>query len=169
VVAQAVSAIALALLAASGVSKVIEPDPTVGALRAMGLPGRSLTARFLGGAEIVAAAVGLASGGPWIVAAATLYLSFLVFTYLAIRRESPLQSCGCFGREDTPPTWIHVGFNGLALVALGYLSLVNRSPVPWQLPAPEVVSYLAFTVIGAYLAYLLLTRLPQTLQMARAR
>jgi hypothetical protein len=161
VLAQAVSAVALTLLAASGVSKLIDPDPTVGAMRAARIPSSRLIARTLAGVEIAAAALGLGWGGLWLVAALTLYLGFAVFTLVAVQHRLPIQSCGCFGRDDTPPTWGHVVFNGLSAMGLGYLIAVNRAPVPWYEPVGEIVLYSAFGIIGAYLAYLLLAQLPR--------
>jgi uncharacterized membrane protein YphA (DoxX/SURF4 family) len=169
VVAQAVSAVALVLLAASGVSKVFDPDPTRGAMQAARLPSSRLISRSLGIAEIVAGVAGLVLGGPWLAFAALLYLGFFVFTMAAVRKRLPIQSCGCFGREDTPPTVLHVVFNALSSAALGYVALLSEQAVPWTGPSVEVALYLAFSLVGAYLAYLLLEQLPRTLQMTTTR
>lgn len=162
VLAQAMSTVALTLLAASGIAKVVDPDPTVGAMRAARLPSNRLTARSLGVAEILAASVGLAWGGVWLVGALGLYVGFAVFTLVAVLRKIPVQSCGCFGREDTPPTWAHVVFNGLSAVSIGYLIAVNRAPVPWFESGGPILLYSVFGLIGAYLSYLLLAQLPRT-------
>jgi hypothetical protein len=164
VVAQAVSALSLVLLAASGVSKVLDPDPTRGALAAARLPSSRWIARGLGLSEVVAAAVGLALGGPWLALAALLYLGFSAFTLIAVSRRLPIQSCGCFGREDTPPTVLHVIFNGFAATALWYLVAVNGQSAPWSGSNTELALFFVFAVVGAYLAYLLLSQLPRTLQ-----
>lgn len=169
VLAQALSAVALTLLAASGIAKLVDPDPTVGAMTAAGLHSNRLTARSLGLAEILAAALGLAWGGVWLIAALGLYTGFAVFTLMAVQRRIPVQSCGCFGREDTPPTWAHVLFNCLSALALGYLIVVNRAPVPWSEPVGEILLYIAFSLSGAYLSYLLLAQLPRTLAAVGGR
>ncbi len=166
VLAQAVTAVALTLLAASGIAKLVDPDPTVGAMRAARLPSSRLIAHWLGGFEILAALVGLAWGGIWLVGALGLYIGFALFTLLAVQRKIPVQSCGCFGKEDTPPTWAHVVFNGLSAAAIGYLMVVNRAPVPWSEPVGRILLYSVFGLIGAYLAYLLLAQLPRTLAAA---
>ncbi len=158
--AQAVSTVALTLLAASGVAKLIDPDPTTGAMRGARLPSSRSTVRVLGVLEISAAVVGVAWGGAWLSLAVALYAGFTLFTFVAVRRSLPIQSCGCFGRDDTPPSWIHVVFNGLSTIALGYLMVVNGSPVPWSEPVAQVLLYSVFGLIGAYLSYLLLVRLP---------
>ena len=157
------SAISLLLLAASGVSKTLDPDPTTGAMRSAGLPGSRGVSRFLGMAEVAAAGAGIAVGGVWVGAAALLYLGFLVFTVAAVRRRLPIQSCGCFGREDTPPTMAHVVFNAVAAVMLSVTALMSESPVPWSEPPAELVLYLLFAMLGAFLAYLVMAQLPRTL------
>ena len=113
-VASAFSTIALLLLAASGVSKAIDPDPTRGALQAAGLPSSAPVARLLGIFEVLAAAAALTMGGWWVAPAALLYLGFTGFTLAAVRHQIPVQSCGCFGREDTPPAVVHVVYNAIA-------------------------------------------------------
>lgn len=169
VVAQAVSALSLVLLVASGVSKVIDPDPTKGALAAARLPSSRFVARGLGLFEVIAAVVGLAVGGRWLALAALLYLGFSAFTLVAVSRRLPIQSCGCFGREDTPPTVLHVIFNVFAATALWYLVAVNGLAAPWSGSSTELALFLVFAVTGAYLAYLLLSQLPRTLQMTSSQ
>ncbi len=166
VLAQAVSAVALTLLAASGIAKLADPDPTVGAMRAARLPSSRLISRSLALVEILTALAGLVWGGVWLVGALGLYVGFTLFTFMAVQRKIPVQSCGCFGKDDTPPTWAHVVFNGLSSLALGYLIVVNQAPVPWSEPVGEVLLYSVFGLIGAYLSYLLLAQLPRTLGMA---
>ncbi len=165
-VAQGISTIALVLLAASGVSKALDPDPTRGALKAARLPSSSPAVVLLGVVEVLAAIVGIVIGGWWLAPAAILYLGFSGFTFAAVRGRIPVQSCGCFGREDTPPTALHIVYNLIATAALGYLAVTDRSAVPWAGPAVELALYLAFGLIGGYLSYLVLARLPQTLALA---
>jgi hypothetical protein len=165
----AVAAIALGLLGAAGVAKTVDPEPTAGALRASGLPSRPWMVQLLGALEIAAAILGLAFGGLWVTAAAVLYLGFVVFTWLAVRNVVPVQSCGCFGREDTPPSWFHVAFNLIALFGLVGVTATNGSPVPWDAPVIQILVYLGFAALGTFLSYLLLTRLPQTLAVSVSR
>jgi hypothetical protein len=163
VVAQAVSAVALILLAASGASKIVEPDPTRGAMAAARLPSSRTISRGLGLFEILSGVVGLALGGRWLAPAIVVYLGFLVFTIIAVRQRLPIQSCGCFGREDTPPTTAHVVFNAMAAVSLTATALMSGSPVPWSSQPIELAIYLLFALLGAYLAYLLMAQLPSAL------
>jgi hypothetical protein len=165
VVAQAVSAVALVLLAASGVSKVLDPDPTRGAMAAARLPSSRWIARGLGVVEVFAAVIGLSIGGSWLALAAALYVGFFLFTLSAMTRRLPIQSCGCFGKADTPPTWLHVVYNGLSTLALGVLVAMNETALPWAASSVEFGLYVAFSLLGAYLAYLVLSQLPRTFRM----
>lgn len=167
VVAQAVAAIALGLLAASGIAKLVDPTPTTGAMRSAKLPSSDFITYSLGGVEILAALSALSVGGLSAWAGALLYAAFAVFTFAALRGQVPLQSCGCFGREDTPPTALHVGFNLMAALALATLPLLGLDPVPWNLEVAELALFLAFAATGAYASYLLLSSLPRLTAAAR--
>ena len=161
VLAQAVAAIVLGLLGASGIAKLVDPEPTTGAMRVAGLPASNFVSRLLGLTEVCVAVLALAVGGIAVVAGAVLYIGFAVFTFSAVKNRIPLQSCGCFGREDTPPTAFHVGFNVLAALALIALVPLALDPIDWSMPLNEMGAFLAFTGIGVYLSYLLLTLLPR--------
>lgn len=165
VVAQGITTIALVLLAASGVSKALDPNPTRGALRAARLPSSRPAIVALGVLEVVAAAAGMVAGGRWVAPAVALYLGFTVFTFAAVRGQIPVQSCGCFGREDTPPTALHVAYNLTVTIALGYLMITGQPAVPWSGPGIEIALFLGYSVIGAYLSYLVLAQLPRTLSI----
>ena len=168
VVAQAAAAIALGLLVASGIAKLVDPSPTTGAMRAAHLPSSNLASRLLGTVEVIVAGVSLVVGGAILWMAAILYLAFAAFTFGATLKRIPVQSCGCFGREDTPPTGIHVVYNTGAFVALWSLAVTNTAPIDWTTPMTEVLLYLGFTAIGVFTSYLLLARLPQLLQLTRS-
>jgi len=167
VVAQAVAAIALGLLGASGVVKLIDPDPTTGAMGAAGLPSSRSLSRSLGLFEILTAIVALSVGGAAVIAGAGLYASFAAFTSFALYKRLPIQSCGCFGRDDTPPTRLHLGYNVVACVALLALAVLDVAPIDWSLSPVELGLYLGFATIGVYASYLLMARLPQLLELAR--
>ncbi len=168
-VVEASAAIALGVLAVAGVAKLIDPAPASGALSASGLPGAHLLVRLLGAGELAAATVGLSFGGSAAAPAAGLYLGFALFSVRALRNDAPLQSCGCFGRGDTPPSAIHVAYNVIATAALAVVAMAGLSSVPWQGPALETAVYLGFVGLGAYASMVLLTRLPAVKRVARAR
>src|SRR5690606_27424654 len=102
----------------SGGSKFRDPEPTRGALRAARLPSSRGAVLALGGVELVVAATGLLWPSPWAAAAvAACYLAFAAFVGFALARRLPIQSCGCFGRSDTPPGPLHLGVNLTAATA----------------------------------------------------
>ncbi len=168
-VAQAAATIALGLLGASGVAKLVDPEPTTGAMRTTRLPSSNVVSRALGATEVLVAAGALVTGGAFVIAAAGFYLAFGVFTFVALARRIPLQSCGCFGREDTPPTVLHLVFNAASALALASLPVLGLDPVPWSMPTVELGLYGGFATAGVYASYLLLTRLPQLTSPATSR
>lgn len=163
----AAAAIALLLVGASGVGKLVDWKPTSGALKATNLPSSWRWVWLLGSLEIGSAAIGLLIGGVWMAPALLLYAGFTGFTVWALRRDVPLQSCGCFGKDDTPPTAIHVVYNAAATFALTFGVATESVPIDWTRPLGETLLVLAFAVIGSYLSYLLLAELPKTLTQAR--
>jgi len=166
VLAQAVAAIALGLLAASGTAKLIDPEPTTGAMRSARLPASRLITYLLGIAEVLLAVASLAVGGIAVVGSAMLYAGFTIFTFAATRKRIPVQSCGCFGRDDTPPSLIHVVFNLAATVSLLALAPFGIEPIDCALPGLQLALSLVFTAIGAYVSYLMLSGLPHLLQLS---
>ena len=159
-----------ALLIISGGSKLVDPEPTRGALRATGLPSATAVAMTLGVWEIVAGAIALAFGG--LIGGGMLavtYLGFAGFVGFALARNLPIQSCGCFGRDDTPPTWLHVAVNLSAAAAGIWIAVTGAGDLLVTLgdqPLAGIPS-LGFVGIGVYALYLLLAELPQTLSLAR--
>ena len=81
----------------------------------------------------------------------------------ALRGHYPLQSCGCFGRDDTPPTIMHAGFNVVSAIALAAVALRGETPIPWDLPTTVLALFAAYGLIGAYLSWLLLSRAQTTM------
>ena len=168
VIAQAFAAIALGLLAVAGVAKLTNPDPTSGALEAARLPsGRSL-ARAIGIIEVLSATVGLAIGALAVLPATVLYLGFTLFTLSSVLNRRPVQSCGCFGRDDTPPSSLHVVYNSVATLLLAYVVIADIPVIMWNAASVEVLAYLGFVAIGTYASYLLLSVMPQTLSLAKS-
>lgn len=158
--------ITVALLVLSGGSKVRDPEPTRGALRAAGLPSARWVVLVLAGGEIVVGASGLAFFSPLVSAAvAVFYIGFAGFVAVALVARLPLQSCGCFGTSDTPPGWIHVSVNVAAAAAATFFALtggVDLFGVLASQPAAGV-PYLGFVAIGTVLLALVLSELPAVL------
>lgn len=140
------------LLFATGVAKLLRPGDTGRALSAIGLPlGRPL-ARVLGLAEMVVGVGALLSGSPiWYLSQAALFGAFLVWVVLARRLDVPMASCGCLGRDDTPPYWGHVLVDGLAVV-----TSAGAAMAPSQLAGSEwgyLVVHITLVGVGALMAW----------------
>lgn len=153
------------LLVASGAAKIVDPKPTQGALAAMKLPSGFFLVLALGVVEFGAGLGALVAPGSVAPVVAVLYLGFTVFVAMAMRRGVAIQSCGCFGRRDTPPSLAHLVAN--PVIALTSLIVTGTRPeglVDTTMRAPiEGTVYLGFSVMGAWLVYLLLAELPKTM------
>ena len=165
----ALTAIGASLLILTGGAKLVDPDPTAGALRAAGLPSGRWVARGLGLVEVMVAVPALVWGEAWSAGVGILYLGFAGFVGWSLAQGIPIQSCGCFGRADTPPTVLHIVFDlvmaggALGAAVTGTQGLAGTmSTQPWL-----GVPYLGFVGMGVYLSYLLLAELPKTIAIAR--
>jgi hypothetical protein len=151
------------LLVAAGLAKAIEPLSLVRALRAAGLRVRApLLARWVRAFAVVEAVVGVLAvvrPGPFVATAVAIsYAGFTAFVLRALRSGSPLASCGCFGKTDTPPTPGHAAVTALLAVAAAVVAVDAAAPL---YPALVVVSG-----VLAYLTYLTLAVLPLTSRRA---
>ena len=158
------------LLALAGGMKVAQPGATMGALRAMRLPSSAGLVRALGVAEIaVAIGAGVTFQRPLLALLAAMYLAFAAFVAAALGSNTPLQSCGCFGRADTPPSVVHLGVNiAAAMVALAAAATSTPSlgdtlsDQPWA-----GVPFGLLVAVSVYLCVTLLTVLPLTVRSRR--
>jgi hypothetical protein len=119
------------LLVVAGVAKTLHPDDTARAVSTL-VPGRTPRARpslgllrqsvrVLALTEVGVGLAALAHIGPVTgILVASSYALFAGEVAYAKARGGPLATCGCFGRPDTPATWLHVVLNlalaGAALV-----------------------------------------------------
>jgi hypothetical protein len=162
--------VAAALLAFAGAQKLLDPTMTSGALRALGLPGAKFLVRVGAAAELALGVAAVAVGGEWLwwlVAAS--YAAFAVFVVAALRAGTMIGSCGCFGREETPPHPTHVGLNlvlaGLAAAtALRAPGAVVDSLADHPGTAVAVLAVSGVAVVLLWAAYVVL---PRTLAAAR--
>src|SRR5664280_473497 len=94
-------AVAAGLLVLGGESKARRPDSTVRALGAAGARVPAALVRLFGAAEVAIGISAVLVGGrlPGALVAAS-YAGFTAFVAVALRRRTPLASCGCFGRPD---------------------------------------------------------------------
>lgn len=153
-----------ALLIWSGIRKLADPDPTSGALRAAALPSSRLAVFGLAVVEIVVGAMALVATNPvaaWAVG--LVYAGFAGFVGLAMGRRLPIASCGCFGRADTPPTWLHLVINLAAVGGAMAVATGGGPSLPSVLAQQPMagIAYLGFLGIGVYCLYLLLSELPR--------
>ncbi len=132
----------------------------------MRLPSGLLAVRALGAGEVVLGlAAGITFSPPLLALTAAAYLAFAVFVVAALGSNVPLQSCGCFGQADTPPSAAHVVLDLAAAITV-IAALVTDTPgsratladQPWH-AAP----FLLLLAICVYLCVLVLTVLPLTL------
>jgi hypothetical protein len=107
--------------------------------------------------------LGLSAAAMALIPAAVLYAGFTIFTLAAIRGRIPVRSCGCFGRDDTPLSFIHVIYNASATISLIWVAIQGATPFPRNANAFELLLFAIFAVLGAYASYLVLARLPQVL------
>jgi methylamine utilization protein MauE len=90
----------------------------------LGVSLRPDVVRVAAAVELFLGTLALSVSGAIIAALVALsYAVFLVIVVLALVRRAPIDSCGCLGRLDTPPSWRHVVVLGLALLgAVGAMS-----------------------------------------------
>lgn len=161
------------LLVAAGLAKVRRPAGTSIALRRAGVPVPEWAVRAGAAGEVAAGCWALTSGRVAAALLALSYLGFAGFVALALRRGSPVSSCGCFGsgnKADSPPTVSHIVLNLAAAATAawaafhahaGAVTLVRQQPLAG---APLVL----LTGAVAYLAYLVIGVLPKTLAAGSA-
>lgn len=152
-----------ALLVVSGINKLLDPTPTAGALRIAGLIHHTVAVAALAIAEIVVGAGSLIFGRPFFGwAQALIYGGFAAFVVVALMRRIPLASCGCFGKTDSPPTWLHVIVNVTAAFGAIVFALSNLGGIGSIVTSQPLAGlpYLGFVALGAYCLYLLLGDLP---------
>ena len=159
------------LLAAAGLAKVRRPAGTAIALRQVGLPVPEWAVRAGAGAEVAAGCWAFTSSRPAAGLVALSYLGFAGFVALALRRGSPVSSCGCFGgrnktdNADSPPTLSHAVLNLAAAATAGWAALHAHAGAVIVLRRQPLAGIPLVLLIGAgaYLAYLVIAALPRTL------
>lgn len=152
------------LLAVAGVGKIRRPRPTAQALATADLPHRDQLVRTLGVLELIAGAGAAATTfWPFRVAVAVCYLVFAAFLSYVLARGIRLDSCGCAGSQDIPPTRFHVVLDGIA-VLVAVASVTSATPsLPRVLAGLKLYAapYIAGTFALAYLLYVAAAFLPR--------
>jgi hypothetical protein len=75
----------------------------------------------------LAVAAVVVGGGPLWALVGVSYVLFAVFVVVALVSGRPIGSCGCIGRVDIPPTWLHVALNTLMGTAASIEALQELS------------------------------------------
>ncbi|MFN2608375.1 MAG: MauE/DoxX family redox-associated membrane protein [Acidimicrobiales bacterium] len=165
---------AAVLLGLGGAFELRRPAATVGALAALGLRASPPAVRLGAAAALVVAAGAVVTmGRAFALLVAAAYLAFAAFVAAALARRTPLATCGCFGREDTPATPTHLVVN---LAAAGVGLAVGLRPGPRGWPAVHlgagpigVAVFAALVVVAVGLGYAALTDLPRLSAAAAGR
>jgi len=156
-------AVAAAVLSLGGLAKLVRPIPTAGALRALHLPGPLLGVRSLGLGELIVGVVAVLTGAsPLLAVVGSMYLAFAIFVVAAKRAGTDIQSCGCFGTIDTPPSVVHVAVNLLFAAVTLTAAVVGVPPLATVL-GDQPAAGVPFVMLGAvtvYLVYLAIAVLP---------
>jgi hypothetical protein len=107
----------------------------------------------------------LTGWAPLAAVVAVAYAAFAGFVAAALRRGRPLQSCGCFGTEDLPPTRIHLAVDIGATLVAGAAAVFPPGSLP-EVVADQPWAGIPFLVLvgtTVWFLYLLLTALPAAL------
>jgi hypothetical protein len=139
--------------------KLWRPDDTARALIAARLPLGRRAVRVGALAEVAVGMTAFALPGPVTGAlVATSYLGFAGFIVVALRKGWAISSCGCFGRPDTPPSYVHAALDlGAAASALWWSASVPArlghafAHQPWHGGALALVTFVVLAL--AYMAW----------------
>src|ERR671916_2854537 len=156
--------VAAALLVVAGASKAADPTMTVGALRALRWPSSPWLVRAGAVAEALVGTLAVVVGrAPLRALVGASYLAFAAFVVVALRAGAMVGSCGCFGREETPPHPVHVVLD-LVLAALVLVAVVQGLGAPLDAIADDPgqgVVVAGLSALGTYLAYAVIVELPR--------
>jgi hypothetical protein len=157
---------ACALLAWSGANKLLRPDATRIAARAIGLPSTRRAARALGAVELTAAIAGASFGG-WAAILVALVYAGLVVVSLRLLARAPDTPCGCLGASNAPASRAHVAVNiGAACIAV--LAAFGGSPLSVLGSQPLAgVPFVVLVLCAARLAALTIDALPTLARASR--
>lgn len=155
------------ILGAGGLLKLVRPVDTSTALETLSLPSSHGLVRLLGLIELGVALYAIISGSAvGAVLVGSAYVAFAGFVLIALRSGTPLQSCGCFGKADTPPSTAHILIN-LASATVAFLVATKPLGIVTDVFAQQPASGFPLVLLVGVLAYILyvaLTALPQALK-----
>ena len=150
------------LLVVAGLAKVFRPVSTTELLTSFGLPEVPVVVVVIGVVESAVGILAMVAGGPLLAAATgTLYVGFMVVVTGALATGA--RTCGCFGRVDSPPSWLHVVGNAGFAVA-SFVAVAGQTPT--QVMADQPASGIGFVLgsgVIAGLALVAFTAVPEAL------
>jgi uncharacterized membrane protein YphA (DoxX/SURF4 family) len=153
---------AVALLGAAGALKVARPDTTAKALKELRWPASPTMVRAGAMVELVIAAGALVGGGrPFAALVAASYAGFAAFVAAALRKGTPLSTCGCFGTADTPPTAVHLVLNLAAAAVAAAVAITGAGTTTLEGSLLLRVAFIGSTAVTVWLAYVALAVLPK--------
>lgn len=162
--------VAAVLLALAGAQKLVDPTMTVGALRALGLAASPWLVRAGAGTELLVGALALSIGGGalWVIVSLS-YVLFAAVVVAASRRGSMIGTCGCFGRQETPPHPLHVVLN-VGFAAAAAVAAAAGHEGLGELPRPlfERLGTGLLLVLAVGLAYTCYVAVPRLLAASTA-
>lgn len=141
------------ILVLTGVAKIARPHDVTRALTDLGLPRIPYAGVIIGIAEVAVGILALFSPVGLAIQAG-LFAVFALWILAALRLEVPLASCGCLGRDDTPPSWGHFNLNVLAVGVS--VPAAWSGPVTWT-SGMEATTTIVVLAVGVFLAYVVLT------------
>lgn len=161
-------AAAAVLLVIAGLAKVVHPRPTADMLGTLGLPGVPALATGIGVGEFVLGLLALVVGGPVLaVAVGLVYVGFALVVLRALAVGAP--SCGCFGRDDTPPSWIHV-VGDMVFAVASFVAAAGSTPLEVMDDQPAGgIPFVIVVGLVAGLAVVAFTALPAALEARHPR
>jgi hypothetical protein len=150
------------LLVVAGVPKVRDPKPLVRALASVGPTIPTVLAR---GFAVVEVALGLAAVVAPVRATAAgvavLYAGFTAFVAVALAKGGVVESCGCLGRADTPPTLGHVATTA-TLAGAGVLAAIATPAADqwWERGLTTALAVAGLAALLGFVAWVILAVLP---------
>ena len=158
-----IASLGCVLLAIAGIFKVKEPAPTVGAMRALHLPSSIRLVRLMGAIEIILGVCAAVTGSAVAMAlVGVAYFLFALAVVAAMKANTQIQSCGCFGKTDTPPSLLHLVSNVLFAIVAIVSALKGEDSFPELLGNQSMLAipFLVTFAVSLYLVILGLTVLP---------
>ena len=150
------------LLIVAGVAKIVRPVPTTDLLASVGLPEVPAAVVVIGVVESAVGVLALVVGGSLLAAATgALYVGFVAVVWRAL--VTGATTCGCFGRANSPPSWLHVVGNATFAVA-SFVAVAGQTPT--QVMADQPASGIGFVLgsgVIAGLALVAFTAVPEAL------